>query len=93
MDKFGRKWPDEFKLFALNLYFRSRRAYKYVAKYPSLPSVRSRKNWLSRIAMHPGVVPSLLTTVVNKLHDCTVKDQECTLKFDEISLKENLFYD
>ncbi|KAM7307661.1 hypothetical protein ISCGN_011297 [Ixodes scapularis] len=93
MNKFGRRWPDEFKPFALNLYFQSRRAYKYLAKYLSLPSVRSLKNWLSRIAMHPGVVPSLITTVVNKLHDWPLKDRACILMFDEISLKENLFYD
>ncbi|KAM7283386.1 hypothetical protein ISCGN_000495 [Ixodes scapularis] len=32
LSKFGRRWPDSFKPFALNLYFHSPEAYKYLAK-------------------------------------------------------------
>ncbi|KAG0416139.1 hypothetical protein HPB47_006686 [Ixodes persulcatus] len=93
MNKFGRRWPDEFKPFALNLYFQSPSAYKYLAKYLSLPSVRSLKNWLSHIAIHPGVAPNIIKTVVDRIHDWPLKDRACILMLGEIVLKENLFYD
>lgn len=66
LSKFGRRWPDSFKPFALNLFFHSPKAYKYLAKLLSLPSQRSLQTWLSDIVIEPGLIASVLDTVKKK---------------------------
>ncbi|KAG0437470.1 hypothetical protein HPB47_017434 [Ixodes persulcatus] len=93
LSKFGRRWPDSFKPFALNLFFHSPKAYKYLAKLLSLPSQRSLQTWLSDIVIEPGLIASVLDTVKKNMKDWPLKDRVCTLLFDEMSLKRNLYYD
>lgn len=58
-----------------------------------LPSVKSLQNWLQDIVLEPGIMPTVLATLQKKMENWPVKDQACTLLFDQISLKSNLYYD
>lgn len=91
--KHGRQWPDKMKAFAMNLYFHSPKAYIYLSKVLLLPSMRSQQNWLQDIVLRPRIMTTVLETLKKKIKNWSSKDQTCTLLFDEISLKNNLYYD
>lgn len=92
LNKYGRRWPDEYKAFAMNLYFYSPKEYIYPSKLLLLPSVRSLQNWLQDVVVEPGVMPTVLATLKKKMDWC-LKDRACTLLFNAISLKSHLYYD
>lgn len=58
--KHGRRWPVEFRQFALNLYFTSPKAYRYLSTILSLPTVKSLRTWLSDVLVKPGILPQIL---------------------------------
>lgn len=93
LNKYGRRWPDGYKAFAMNLYFHRPEAYIYLSKMLLLPSVKSLQNWSQDIVLEPGIMPTVLATLQKKMENWPVKDQACTLLFDQISLKSNHYYD
>lgn len=66
LSKYGRRLPPEFRKFALNLYFSSPKAYSYLAKVLSLPTVTSLRTWLSSITIKPGVFQPVLELLHEK---------------------------
>lgn len=93
LNKYGRRWPDGHMAFAMNRYFHSPKEYIYHSKELLLPSVRSLQNWLQDIVLEPGIMPTVLATLQKNMENWPLKDRACTLLFDEISLKSNLYYD
>lgn len=83
----------EFRQFALNLYFTSPKAYRYLSTVLSLPTVRSLRTWLSDISIKPGILPHILDLIRETARKWEPRDRACCLIFDEISLKRNLQYD
>ncbi|XP_077542191.1 uncharacterized protein LOC144154933 isoform X8 [Haemaphysalis longicornis] len=65
-NKYGRRWPPEFRQFALNLYCNSPKAYRYLAKVLSLPTVTSLRTWLPSINSKPGACPQVLELLKEK---------------------------
>lgn len=52
-----------FRKFALNLYFSSPKAYKYLCNFLSLPNARTLRTWLPAIAIKPGLLPTVLDLI------------------------------
>lgn len=82
----------EDKAFALSVYKRSPRLYKYLRAYFQLPSKRTLQTVLAKISLELGVnetILDLLKIQVNKLNE---KEKICSISFDEIHLQKSLFY-
>lgn len=93
LHKFGRRWPPQFRGFALKLHFMGPRAYRYLSSYLTLPTERSLQMWLQDIAVQPGVMPAVLEGLQARLKGLPLKERTCVLLFDEMSIKEHLQYD
>lgn len=93
VSKRGRKWSDEVKHLALNLYFHGPIAYRLLSKVMELPTERSLRRWLSTIPMTPGIMTSVIHKLKDVAKDWPIQDRACSIMFDEISLKRHLQYD
>lgn len=89
----GRRWTEEDKSFALSMYKRSPRLYRYLAAYFQLPSTRTLKGILSKIPFSTGISTTLLQQVKLKIADMSELDKCCSLIFDEISLSNGFHYE
>lgn len=68
----GRRWTEEDKAFALSIYKRSPRVYKYLSMYFQLPSSRILKYILSKIPFDTGINKLLLKQLkvkTNEMHE------------------------
>lgn len=88
----GKKWTDEDKVFALSIYKRSPRTYKYISNFFQLPSPRTLETVLSKVPFNTGMNKQLLQQLKNKINDMDVLDRYCSLVFDEISLDKGFHY-
>ncbi|XP_064463485.1 uncharacterized protein LOC135374461 [Ornithodoros turicata] len=91
--KFGRRWPPQYRNFALKLHFAGPKAYRFLSRYLLLPTERCLKYWLQEVAMQPGVVPAVLDSLQARLQGTPLKDRACIIMFDEMSIKQHLQYD
>lgn len=89
----GRRWTEEDKAFALSIYKRSPRVYKYLSTYFQLPSSRTLKYILSKIPFDTGVNKILIEQLKVKSDEMHKLDRYCTLVFDEISLSRSFHYE
>lgn len=88
----GKRWTEEDKTFALSVYKRSPRVYKYLSVFFQLPSPRTLKILLSKVPFDTGINKSLLQKLKIKIDDMHPLDRYCTLVFDEISLDSGFHY-
>lgn len=88
----GRRWTEEDKIFALSIYKRSPRTYKYLSAFFQLPSPRTLKTLLSKVPFDTGINKLLLQQLKTKMDDMNVLDRYCALVFDEISLDSGFHY-
>lgn len=87
----GRSWTLEDKLFALAIYKRSARAYRFLRSYIMLPSESTLKSLLQNVPLEPGICPALLNALKGKISKMKAKDKNCVLLFDETFLSGGLF--
>lgn len=69
----GRKWTMENKLFALAIYKRSPKTYRFLCQYLCLPSESTLKSLLANVPLTPGICQtliSLLKRTVEKRGPC-----------------------
>jgi hypothetical protein len=88
----GKRYSDEFKRFSLQLYFISPKAYKYVSKTFTLPSVRSLQRFTHGMNFQPGFLNFVFDVLKLKVNQMTENERYCTLCWDEMAIKTNLFY-
>ncbi|KAJ3655946.1 hypothetical protein Zmor_015053 [Zophobas morio] len=89
----GKRYTKEMKLFALTMYKRSPRLYKYMQAHFELPSPRVLKRVLNGVVFDTGFNNNLLQCLkveVSRMHEL---DRYCTLMFDEIKLSSILHYE
>jgi len=89
----GRRWTEEDKIFALSLYKRSPRVYRYVSMYFQLPCIRTLQSMLSKVPFDPGVNKLLLQQLKIKSDEMNPLDRYCALLFDEVSLDSGFYYE
>ncbi|KAK3923863.1 Transposable element P transposase [Frankliniella fusca] len=86
----ARKWTLEDKLFALAIYKRSPRAYRFLIQHVTLPSEGTLKNLLNDIPLEVGILKSVLTLLKSNAQKMKPSERHCVLTFDEVYLVPHL---
>ncbi|XP_064214107.1 uncharacterized protein LOC135266776 [Tribolium castaneum] len=89
----ARRWTDEDKAFALSLYKRSPRLYKYLQVHFQLPSSRTLKAILAKIQFDTGINPGILEHLKNQVSKMKRADRYRSLLFDEMSVCQGFHYE
>lgn len=89
----GRRYTDEIRLLAINLYNSGPKAYKYLAKIFALPSKTSLNKWLCNMKCTPGFNNETFTALAERFKFMTEREKVCSVLIDEINLKSHLQYD
>ncbi|XP_024869566.1 uncharacterized protein LOC112453189 isoform X2 [Temnothorax curvispinosus] len=92
-DKRGIRYNNDFKKFALSMYFLSPRNYKELRKIFTLPSVRTLQSFTYNWNILPGLNIKVFEALKIKLNSLSLIERHCVLCIDEMSLKSHLFYD
>ena len=92
VSRFGRRYNEMDKNFALALHFYSPQCYKMLRKVFVLPTTRSLSKWLENANVQPGFNEPVLELLTLKSKTLTQKDRLCTIVVDEMSLKELVTY-
>ncbi len=88
-----KKWyPEEFKTFAVSVFFKSPSCYRFLATRFKLPSVRTINLWLSKLHFEEDICPNLLELLKLRVSRLKQEDRVAILLADEISLKEAVDY-
>ncbi|KAK3907125.1 DNA transposase [Frankliniella fusca] len=88
----GRTWTMENKLFALAIYKRSARAYRFLRQHLVLPSESTLKSLLHNIKLEPGILKPVLSVLQNLVLRMHTPEKNCVILFDEVFLSGGLFY-
>lgn len=86
------RWASKDKMFALSIYYHSKKAYKVLARLFKLPSISTLKRTLQRSNIQPGFNDKLFNAMKTKVDGMQESDRQCVLIFDEMSLKSGLVY-
>lgn len=89
----GRRWTMQDKAFALSVYKRGPRLYRYLNAHLQLPSIRTLKNVLSKIPFETGINKTVLEHLKLRVEKMNDRDRYCTLIFDEMSLSSGFYYE
>lgn len=89
----ARKWNLKEKCYALALFKRGPRCYRFLRANTTLPSERTLTNVLGKVKLEPGVSPFLINALGKKIETGGVlKSKLVTLMFDEMYANEGLYY-
>ena len=90
--KKGIRWTKEDKLFALSVFYHSRKAYSLLCKMFVMPSKTTLLNLLAKTKIYPGFNEGVFEALKQKAATMEEKDHNCVLMFDEMSMKSSLSY-
>lgn len=90
----GRRYSNDFKMECLQLYFASPKLYKRKLRVKFiLPSPTTLFRYVQQMIVVPGLENETLWNMISeKVQNFPVKDRICSLCFDEMAIKANLFY-
>ena len=86
----GRRYTDSEKVFALSLYKLSPKCYRFLRKHLALPCKSRINSLLSNIPLRPGINDFIFQHLADAALDKPAIDRQCTLMFDEMSIKKHL---
>lgn len=89
----GSRYTDEFKQFALSVYFLGPKAYKKMSTVCRLPSKCTLQRFTKRWIVNPGFNEFIFRVTECRVKLLKEKEKDCILCLDEISLKSHVFYD
>jgi len=89
----GKRWTEQDKAFALSMYKRGPRLYKFLHQYFELPSPRSLQRILSKIPFETGINKALLEQLKVKIDEMDERNRYASLIFDEMSLSKGFHYE
>jgi len=92
VSKQGRRWTDNEKMFAMSIFYQSRKVYKLLQNIFCLPSKRTLQRTLQKCSLYPGFSKKFFDTLRIKLQHASDKAKDCVLIFDEMALKRKLVY-
>ena len=87
----GRRYSEEFKQFALTVYFYSPKAYNFLRKVFFLPHQSSIRNWTSSVNCEPGFLSEALADLQRQSEE-NVDMSECALILDGMSIRKQILY-
>lgn len=88
----GSRYDNKYKEFALSLYFTSQKTYRLLSKTFVLPTIKSLQRMTQLLDFKPGFNDFVFEALKLKLKSLSNKELICSLCFDEMALKTNLFY-
>lgn len=89
---YGRRWSEEDKNMALQLYLSSSRAYNTLQKFFHLPTRRTIQKSISGINICPGFISPVFEALKHMALNMKDHDKLCTISFDEMKIKRSLAY-
>jgi hypothetical protein len=89
----GRRYSNSMKSFALSMFYKGPKAYKFLSSIFALPSKSSLDVWLQGMLVPPGLNEQVLHALSFRVNELNTRDRVCALLIDEISIKSNLCYD
>ena len=90
--KYGNRYSNEDKAFALSLFHTSPKCYRLLKKLFCLPSVSTLKKCMQKISISPGFHPLIFEALKQKVECFDANDKLCSLVFDEMVVKAHLQY-
>jgi hypothetical protein len=88
------RWSVQMKLFCLQLHYKSPSAYRFMCQTFTLPTAETLVKFVNGSVgrMQPGFSSTMFNIIRLRVKDLSVWDRQCSLVFDEISLKSELTY-
>ena len=90
--KHAYRWGLDDKLFALSIFYHSRRSYYILRQLFALPSKRTLLRTLQRTNIVPGFNSQIFDALKVRVDTFDEKDRQCVIVFDEMSLKSYVEY-
>ena len=90
--RYGYRWTEQDKAFALTIFHSSPKCYRLLAKSFALPSVSMLKKPMQKISITSGFHKAVLEGLKIKATTMSSAQKLCTVVFDEMSIKEQLVY-
>jgi len=87
----GRRWNFEEKILALSMLKRSPKSYILLQTF-RLPSGRTLKSLLNTIHCRTGINTHVFDALCHSLQKMSEKDRYCCLLFDEMLIRENVWF-
>ncbi|KAL7290458.1 hypothetical protein TKK_0016146 [Trichogramma kaykai] len=87
-----RQWEEDEKQFALGLYYKSPKAYKYLKDIFNLPCLSLIYRWVNNINLRPGTNQLFIEQLKLKLESKNFMEKSGVLMWDEIMIKPGLEY-
>jgi hypothetical protein len=88
----GRRWNFEEKMLALSLLKRSPKSYIFLHTLLPLPSRGSLQSILNTVPFRTGINAHVFHALQQSLQKMSDRDKYCCLLFDEMSIRENLYF-
>lgn len=88
----GARYSNEYKQFALTLYFLGPKSYKFLAKTFRLPGKATLINITKKWPINPGLNEFIFYCLENQVKTMDEKSKDCTICIDEMSLHTNIMY-
>lgn len=88
----GRRYTEEFKEYALSIFYMSPKAYKKLMQDYGFPGRRTLSRMTENLIFTTGLNDFVLKTLAANLKNSKKTNRMCCLLMDEMSLKSNLFY-
>ena len=90
--KYGYRWTEDEKCFALTLFHSSPKCYRLLSKTFALPSIRTLRRCMNNFQIESGFHPSILEGLKNRVSKMNEQQKLCSIVFDEMAIKENIRY-
>ena len=90
--KSGNRWTLSDKMFALSIFYHSRKAYRILQKLFVLPSKTTLKELLGKSKVYPGFDSNIFDALEKRVSKLPKQDRQCVLIFDEMGIKSSLSY-
>ena len=89
---FGNRWTLNDKMFALSIFYHSRKAYRLLRNLFILPSKSTLTTLLGKSKIYPGFHDNIFLALKKRIDQFSDQDRQCVLLYDEMSLKCSLSY-
>ena len=89
----GYRWNLKDKMFAMSVFYHSRKVYSFLSRLFVLPSKSTILRTIQKSTIYAGFSKSILTALKQKVLSMDPGDKQCVLVFDEMTIKSGFNYD
>lgn len=88
----GRRYNSDQKNFSLALYKQGAKSYRFMHRSFVLPVKSTLTTHSAHLVIQPGIDPTLMKFITNKVKDFALTDKYCMVTWDEVALRPHLDY-